>query len=50
MVVWWRRTQQRVVREAIRRLALHPDQPAGIILTKVDAKRAGQDIFGGYRS
>lgn len=47
LVVSWKRTRQRLVREALRRLALDPDMPTGIILTKVE-KTAGQDVYSGY--
>ncbi|HEV2673903.1 MAG TPA: polysaccharide biosynthesis tyrosine autokinase [Aliidongia sp.] len=47
LVVSWKRTRQRLVREALRRLALDPDMPTGIILSKVE-KAAGQDVYSGY--
>jgi uncharacterized protein involved in exopolysaccharide biosynthesis/Mrp family chromosome partitioning ATPase len=47
LIVSWKRTRQRVVREALRRLALDPDMPTGIILTKVEGM-AGQDMYSGY--
>ena len=47
LIVSWKRTRQRLVREALRRLALDPDMPTGIILTKVE-KAAGQDVYSGY--
>jgi len=48
MVVSWRRTPRRLVREAMRRLSLAPDQPAGIVLTRVPDRAAGQDFYSGY--
>jgi uncharacterized protein involved in exopolysaccharide biosynthesis/Mrp family chromosome partitioning ATPase len=47
LVVSWKRTRQRLVREALRRLALDPDMPTGIILTKVE-KAEGHDVYSGY--
>ncbi|GGE99197.1 chain-length determining protein [Aliidongia dinghuensis] len=47
LIVSWKRTRQRLVREALRRLALDPDMPTGIILTKVE-KATGQDVYSGY--
>jgi capsular exopolysaccharide synthesis family protein len=47
LVVSWKRTRQTMVREALRRLALDPDMPTGIILTKVEGA-AGQDMYSGY--
>ena len=48
LVVSWRRTTRRLVHEAMRRLALDPDLPAGIVLTKVPDDPAGQDFYSGY--
>ena len=48
LVVSWRRTRRRLVQEAMRRLALDPDLPAGIVLTKVPQKSADQDLYTGY--
>jgi polysaccharide biosynthesis transport protein len=48
MVVSWRHTPRRLVREAMHRLALAPDQPAGVVLTKVPDRAAGQDFYSGY--
>lgn len=48
LVVSWRRTSRRLVQEAMRRLALHPDLPAGIVLTKVPSQSADQDLYRGY--
>ena len=47
LIVSWKRTRQTMVREALRRLALDPDMPTGIILTKVEGT-AGQDMYSGY--
>jgi polysaccharide biosynthesis transport protein len=47
LVVSWKRTRQKVVREALRRLALDPDMPTGIILSKVDGA-AAHDMYSGY--
>jgi polysaccharide biosynthesis transport protein len=48
MVVAWRRTPRRLVQEAMSRLALSPDTPAGIVLTKVPDRAAGHDFYSGY--
>ena len=48
LVVSWRRTPRRLVQEAMRRLALDPDQPAGIVLTKVPHGAPGHDLYTGY--
>ena len=48
MVVSWRRTPRRMVQEAMRRLSLDPDQPAGIVLTKVPDNAPGHDLYMGY--
>jgi hypothetical protein len=47
LIVSWKRTRQKVVREALRRLALDPDMPTGIILTKVDGAPS-HDMYSGY--
>jgi capsular exopolysaccharide synthesis family protein len=49
LIVSWRRTRQRLVAEALRRLSLHRDKPIGIVLTKVTGRDAVQDIYTGYR-
>ncbi|MEA2757125.1 MAG: polysaccharide biosynthesis transport protein [Aliidongia sp.] len=48
LVVSWRRTRRRMVQEAMRRLSLHPDLPAGIVLTKVPNRGSDQDLYSGY--
>jgi capsular exopolysaccharide synthesis family protein len=46
-VVWWLRTPQYIVREALRRLSLYPTKLAGIVLTKVQG-RSQEGMYGGY--
>jgi polysaccharide biosynthesis transport protein len=48
LVVSWRRTPRRLVQEAMRRLSLDPDMPAGIVLTKVPDNAPGHDLYMGY--